>query len=103
MAPTPVADVVGAVVAALEADQRALHDQALEFRRSRTVEVSTLAEAIEASATGWARVPWSAVGVEGEAEANGQGVTVRCLVRADGSEPDSEDEPDLVAILARAY
>ncbi len=102
-APTPVADVVGAVLAALEADQQALHDQALEFRRSRTVEVSTLAEAIEASATGWARVPWSAVGVEGEAEANGQGVTVRCLVRADGSVPDSEDEPDLVAILARAY
>ena len=42
-------------------------------RRSRTVEVSTLAEAIEAAATGWAMVPWSAVGVAGEAEANGTG------------------------------
>ena len=102
-APTPVADVVGAVVAALEADQRALHDQALAHRQSRTVEVSTLAEAIEAAATGWAKVPWSAVGVQGEAEANGQGVTVRCLLRADGSVPDAEDEPDLVAVLARAY
>ncbi|WP_405094814.1 proline--tRNA ligase [Micromonospora sp. NBC_01412] len=101
--PTPVADVVGAVLAALEADQRVLHDQALAHRQSRTVEVATLAEAIEAAATGWARVPWSAVGVAGEAEANGQGVTVRCLLRADGSVPDSEDEPDLVAILARAY
>ena len=30
-------------------------------------------------------------------KANGQGVTVRCLIRADGSVPDSEDEPDLVA------
>jgi prolyl-tRNA synthetase len=102
---TPVAipDVVSAVTAALEADQQALHDAALEFRRSRTVEVSTLAEAIEAAGTGWARVPWSAVGAEGEAEANGQGVTVRCLVRPDGSVPDSEDEPDLVAILARSY
>ena len=39
---------------------------------------------------------------QGEAEANGQGVTVRCLLRADGSVPDIEDEPDLVAILARA-
>ena len=47
--------------------------------------------------TGWARVPWSAVGADGEAEANGQGVTVRCLIRADGSVPDSEDEPDLIA------
>ncbi|MER5704853.1 proline--tRNA ligase [Micromonospora sp. NPDC002296] len=101
--PTPVAEVVGAVLAALEADQRALHDQALAHRESRTVEVATLAEAIEAAATGWARVPWSAVGVAGEAEANGQGVTVRCLLRADGSVPDSEDEPDLVAVLARAY
>jgi prolyl-tRNA synthetase len=101
--PTAVADVVGAVLAALEADQQTLHDQALAHRKSRTVEVSTLAEAIEAAATGWAKVPWSAVGVAGEAEANGQGVTVRCLLRADGSVPDSEDEPDLVAILARAY
>lgn len=102
-APTPVADVVGAVLAALEADQQALHDEALAHRRSRTVEVSTLADAIEAAATGWAMVPWSAVGLAGEAEANGQGVTVRCLLRADGSVPDHEDEPDLTAILARAY
>ncbi|MFK3980221.1 proline--tRNA ligase [Micromonospora sp. NPDC050397] len=101
--PVPVADVVSAVLAALDADQKALHDEALALRESRTVEVATLAEAIEAAANGWARVPWSAVGVEGEAEANGQGVTVRCLVRADGSVPDSEDEPDLVAILARSY
>ncbi|MFI6760631.1 proline--tRNA ligase [Micromonospora sp. NPDC050417] len=101
--PVPVADTVGAVLAALDADQQALHDEALALRQSRTVEVATLAEAIEAAATGWARVPWSAVGAEGEAEANGQGVTVRCLVRADGSVPDSEDEPDLIAILARSY
>jgi prolyl-tRNA synthetase len=102
---TPVAipDVVSAVAAALEADQQALHDAALAFRTSHTVEVSSLAEAIEAAGTGWARVPWSVVGAEGEAEANGQGVTVRCLVRPDGSVPDSEDEPDLVAILARSY
>ena len=102
---TPVAvdEVVATVLAALDADQQALHDEALTLRESRTREVATLAEAIEAAATGWARVPWSAVGPAGEAEANGQGVTVRCLVRADGSVPQSEDEPDLIAILARAY
>ena len=60
-------------------------------------------EAIEAASTGWARVPWTAVGAAGEAEANTQSVTVRCLVREDGSVPDSEDEPGLVAILARSY
>jgi prolyl-tRNA synthetase len=99
----PVADVVGRVLAVLDEDQQRLYDEALAFRESRTVEVSTLADAIEATATGWAKVPWSAVGVAGEAEANGQGVTVRCLTRADGSVPDSEEEPDLVAILGRSY
>jgi len=101
--PTPVANVVAEVLAALEADQKALHDEALARRLDRTVDVSTLDDALAATATGWARVPWSAVGVEGEATANGQGVTVRCLVRADGSVPDSEDEPELLAYLARAY
>ncbi len=101
--PTPVADVVSMVTAALEADQQALYDEALALRESRTAEVSTVDEAIEAAATGWARLPWAAVGTDGETKANGEGVTVRCLVRADGSVPDSEDEPDLVAYLARAY
>jgi len=101
--PVPVADVVGRVLSVLEEDQQKLHDEALAFRESHTVEVSNLADAIAATATGWARVPWSAVGVEGEAQANGQGVTVRCLVKADGSVPDSQDEPELVAILGRSY
>jgi prolyl-tRNA synthetase len=33
----------------------------------------------------------------------GGGVTVRCLQRADGSLPQSDGEPDLVAYVARAY
>ncbi|MGI5144859.1 proline--tRNA ligase [Plantactinospora sp. CA-294935] len=102
-APVPVPDVVAGVLAALDADQKALYDEALARRELHTVAVDSLAEAIEAAGTGWARVPWSAVGAEGEAEANAQGVTVRCLRRADGSVPDSEDEPDLTAILARSY
>ncbi|QSB13521.1 proline--tRNA ligase [Natronosporangium hydrolyticum] len=101
--PTPVADVVGAVRAALDADQQALYDEATAFRESRTTEVATLAEAIEAAAEGWVRVPWSAVGEAGEAKANQSAVSVRCLLRADGSVPDAEDEPDLYAILARSY
>ncbi|HEX7746734.1 MAG TPA: proline--tRNA ligase [Micromonosporaceae bacterium] len=101
--PVPVSEVVSTVLAALDADQQALYDAALAQRESRTTDVATLEEAIEASATGWARLPWSQVGAHGEAEANTQGVSVRCLVRADGSVPDSEDEPDLVAVLGRAY
>jgi prolyl-tRNA synthetase len=101
--PTPVTDVVRVVVAALEDTQQALYDQALALREERTHDVAGVDEAIAAAADGWARLPWDAVGNEGETKANAEGVTVRCLVRADGSVPDSEDEPDLVAYLARAY
>jgi prolyl-tRNA synthetase len=99
----PIDIVVSRVMTALEADQQALYDEALAHQERRTVEVSSMEDAIEAAATGWARLPWSAVGTEGEAELNAQGLTVRCLVRADGGVPDTEDEPDLVAVVGRAY
>ncbi|HET8682612.1 MAG TPA: His/Gly/Thr/Pro-type tRNA ligase C-terminal domain-containing protein, partial [Micromonosporaceae bacterium] len=101
--PVPVGEVVPSVLAALEAGQQALHDEALAFREGHTVDVGSLGEGIEAAGSGWARVPWAAVGAEGEARANEVGVTVRCLVRPDGSVPAAEDEPDLVAVLARSY
>jgi prolyl-tRNA synthetase len=102
---TPVAldKAVELVRDALEADQQALYDEALRRREDRTADAATLAEASEAAATGWARIPWSAVGVDGEATLNQQALTVRCLTRADGSVPDSEDEPDLIAYVGRAY
>jgi prolyl-tRNA synthetase len=102
-APTAITDVVHQVAAALEADQQVIYDEALARREAHTYDVASLDDAIQAAGDGWARLPWNAVGAEGEAKANAQGVTVRCLVRADGSVPDSEDEPDLVAYLARAY
>jgi prolyl-tRNA synthetase len=95
--------VVSAVTAALAADQQLLYDEALAEQTSRTAEVTSVTEAIEAAGNGWARLPWPAVGTEGEATLNAQGITVRCLVRADGSVPGSEDEPGLVAVVARAY
>jgi prolyl-tRNA synthetase len=95
--------LVAQVVAALAEDQKALFDEALARRLDNTVEVKTVDEAIEAAQTGWARVPWSAVGVEGEAKANQSAITVRCLVRPDGGVPDADDEADMVAILARSY
>jgi prolyl-tRNA synthetase len=101
--PVPVGQLAATVAAALDADQKALYDTALARRLDSTVEVTSVGEAIEAAGTGWARLPWASVGTDGEQAANGQGVTVRCLTRADGSVPDSEDEPDLVAYLARAY
>jgi prolyl-tRNA synthetase len=101
--PVPVDSVVSLVTAALTADQQTLYDGALAEQKRRTTEVTSVAEAIEAVGTGWARLPWSTVGAEGEAELNVHGVTVRCLLHADGSVPDSEDAPDLVAVVGRAY
>ena len=99
----PIDSVVSLVTSALEADQKTLYETALEEQKRRTAEVTSVSEAIEAASTGWARLPWSAVGSEGETELNAQGITVRCLVRADGGVPGSEDEPDLVAVVGRAY
>jgi prolyl-tRNA synthetase len=95
--------VVNRVTEALAADQKRLYDDALAEQERRTVEVTSVGEAIEASSSGWARLPWSAVGADGEAQLNAQGVTVRCLVHADGRVPDSEHADDLVALVGRAY
>ncbi|MGH3545482.1 MAG: proline--tRNA ligase, partial [Mycobacteriales bacterium] len=94
---------VAATVNALEDGQQVLFDQALRAREQRTVDVNTLAAVPEAVAVGWARAPWELIRGDGEAALAGQGITVRCLTRAAGGVPDSEDEPELVAYLARAY
>ncbi|MEX2100564.1 MAG: proline--tRNA ligase [Acidimicrobiia bacterium] len=99
----PLAGVAELIRQELEHEQVALLDEALALRESRTVTVTTLDDAREAAATGWARIPWSSVGTEGESELAQSGVTVRCLTRADGALPDSDQEPDLVAYVARAY
>jgi prolyl-tRNA synthetase len=57
----------------------------------------------EVAATGFAIVSWAAVGPEGEAQLAKSGVTVRCLQRPDGALAMSDDEPDLVAVVGRAY
>jgi prolyl-tRNA synthetase len=99
----PLAGIVDAVVDELDRQQDALLAEALAFRESRTTTVATIDDARAAAADGWARVPWDAVGVDGEQELAQSGVTVRCLVRDDGSLPESETDAGLVALVARAY
>jgi prolyl-tRNA synthetase len=90
------ADAVGCVAADL-------FTQASQMLDERTVDVAGLDEAVEAARVGFARMPWSDVGPEGERQLNEQGVSVRCLVGPDGSLPRSLDDDDLQAVLARAY
>ena len=49
-------------------------------------------------------VPWDVVaGHDAKAALAEKAVTVRCIQRADGTLPDDENEPDLVAFCARSY
>jgi prolyl-tRNA synthetase len=91
------------VVALLDDDQAAMLDEATRFRDANTVDCSSLDEVREAAATGFGRIPWATVGPEGEAELAESAISVRCLVAADGSVPESDDEPDVMAICGRAY
>lgn len=94
------ADTVAAIV---EGCHGAMLEAATEARDARTHDVATVDEAIDAAAEGWARLPWSVVGTEGERRLGEHAVTVRCLIRPDGTAPDHVDEPDLVALVARSY
>ncbi|MEU2714410.1 proline--tRNA ligase [Streptomyces sp. NPDC007205] len=87
----------------LEDDQALLLEQSRRRREDRTVEVTTLEEAVEAASTGWVRIPWATLGPEGESRLAEQGMSVRCLVAADGSVPESDEQPGNVAVVARAY
>jgi prolyl-tRNA synthetase len=101
--PVALDEVAARALRELTDEQSILYDGALARREANTTDITGLAEAEAAVEGGWARIPWSAVGTEGEATLAQGGITVRCLARADGSLPDRDDEPDLVAYLARAY
>ncbi|MGW3245999.1 proline--tRNA ligase [Streptomyces sp. NPDC001070] len=101
--PVAIDELTALVPKALEEDQATLLRQSRERRESRTVDVKTIAEAAEAAATGWARIPWADLGTEGEAKLAEQGVSVRCLLTEDGGVPEADDAPGTVAVVARAY
>jgi prolyl-tRNA synthetase len=95
--------VAGTVADLLEAIQVTMLDEATRFRDDRTVDVASLAEAREAAQSGFARIPWATLGEEGETALAADAVTVRCLQLPDGSVPATEGDPDVVAVVARAY
>lgn len=98
-----VGDVGARVPGLLEAMQTSMFEDAKRRLAGATHDVSSVAEAIEAAETGFARLPWSAVGGSGEAELKTQAITVRCLQRRDGSMPIDETEVDLDCIVAKSY
>lgn len=101
--PVALTAVTSTVTAALDEDQGAMLATARQAQDARIASVASVDEAAEACATGWARLPYAAVGEEGEDVLAQSAVTVRCLQRADGSVPERDDEPDLIAFVARSY
>jgi prolyl-tRNA synthetase len=100
----PLAGAVAAVHAALDEQQVELLDGARTRRDARTVEATSVGEVVEAANTGFARIGWDALGREdGEETLAQSSISVRCLLRPDGTLPEGDDEPDLVAVCAKAY
>jgi len=91
------------VPALLDVIQRDLFARALAHRDERTSDVATIPEALEAAKDGFARLDWDVVAGAGEAALNEQAVSVRCLQRRDGTIPASDDEGDLVCLVAKSY
>ena len=98
-----LADLTSTVVAAIEAGQTHLLDQAARRQAERTTAVATVEEAREAAASGWASLPYDVVGEEGEDRLAAAGISVRCLQRPDGTLPTEDNEPGLTAFVARSY
>ena len=82
---------------ALDLDHPALYDEALRHRDELTADVTTIDEARDAAQTGFARIPWANLGVEGEKKLAEAAITVRCLVRPDGEIPTTDDEDGAIA------
>jgi prolyl-tRNA synthetase len=99
----PLAALAQTVGALIDDIQQSMLEDACKQLQSRTYDVAGVAEAMEAGQSGFARIRCDALTVESEDRLAERGLTVRCVQRADGSIPDDESEPELYAIVGRAY
>jgi prolyl-tRNA synthetase len=96
-------EIASQVPEMLDADQQALLEQATALRDGLTARVETVDEAKAIAARGFALIPWAVCGAEGEEYLATSGISVRCLLREDGRPVDNAADPDVGALLARAY
>ena len=92
-----------AMAAILAAEQAELLRQATALRDRLLRPVRTIEEATEQGRDGAARLPWAALGPEGEHRLLEDGISVRCLVFEDGRPVDDPERDGVEAIVARAY
>lgn len=92
------------VVALLESMHTEMIDAARQRLTDRTVEAASVAEALDAAKTGFARIPWEQLGEEGEDALNREAVSVRCLQTREGTVPsDGALDSEIMAIVGRSY
>jgi prolyl-tRNA synthetase len=99
----PIDEVPRLVTALLDDIQAGMLTEATAFRDAATSDVTTIEEALEAGREGVGRIEWAKLAEDGERRLLAEGVSVRCIQRPDGSVPAAEDEPGLLALVARAY
>jgi prolyl-tRNA synthetase len=99
-----LAGVVAEVAAIMATVGPDLLAEATAVRESRTVDVDTLDAAVDAAATGFARIRLGALGPDGEDRLATAAMSIRCLQRADGglAGPDHV-ATDLIAVVGRSY
>ncbi len=99
-----LAQVRDGVATTLAGVAKDLTAEALALRESRTSDVDSIEEAIEAGTSGFARVATKALGPDGEDQLARHALTIRCLQRPDGSLAlPGDDDADLVAVVGRSY
>jgi len=99
----PIDGLAVMIRAQLDEMQLAMFARSEQRRLDATVRTGSIAEAVEVASTGFAEIPYALLGEAGEDELARSAMTVRCLIRPDGSLPLSDDEPDTVAVVARSY
>jgi len=100
----PLTGAAAAAADGLDAEQAELFAQASALRASVTREAGSVDEAAELARSGVAILPAALVLNDGGEDRLAQeGVTVRCLRRPDETPTDDLDDPELQAVVARAY
>ncbi len=101
--PMQLSEVAGTVAPALERIQSELLSAAIVSRDDRTHNVSSVDEIFDAVEGGFARIPFTSLDEASITRLSDKGITVRCIQTAEGEAPESEDEPGLTALVAKAY
>ncbi len=101
--PVPLQELPQKISATLQIQQQDMLAKASMRLEDHTSQTTTLEEATEQAQEGFARIPWKTLGVDGEASLAAKGVSVRCLLREDNTTPATLDEPNLIAVVGRAY